>query len=129
MFLTLFGGIWAVVGGSVTVAFILTGQFGAQALIPLPFAVIGTALLSMGVVIGSRRAALYRNGTAVQAEVLAYEPTNMRVNRRRVHKVTFRFACPAGSITGSCSTVERFAPGSTAWVLYDPASPENAVIA
>lgn len=142
-FLLLFGGIWALVGGLLAVVLALVGRApwndvvlhgsqsfgGLAALIPLGGGVLGALLAGVGLVLGSRRRALYRDGTAAQARVLAVDPTNMRVNRQRVFRVTFTFSTPSGEVTTHDTSRVPPSPGATTWVVYDPARPERAVLA
>src|ERR1043165_5182069 len=72
-FLLLFGGIWGLVGSILTVAFSLTGG-------PLWNDLI-----------------LDRRAVAAQATPTSVDPTGMRVNNRRVFRVSYTFTDAAGA--------------------------------
>lgn len=103
--------------------------FGLAGLIPSAFGLLGTLIAAAGLVFRSRRRALYRDGTAVQARVLGSEPTGVRINRQRLHRVTFSFASPTGEVTASSLSRAPIPAGATVWALYDPAHPEKALLA
>lgn len=42
------------------------------------------------------------NGETAEAVVTGNEPTNMTVNDRRVHRISYRFAGPSGEVKGEC---------------------------
>lgn len=101
--------------------------FGLFALLPLSFAVVGGALFLRGLLAARRARAIYRDGTAVKARVVAIEATSSSQNRVRVMRMVYEFTGPTGTVTGTWKSVRLPAQGATIWVLYNPGQPERSV--
>jgi hypothetical protein len=103
--------------------------FGLGILIPLFFALVGGGVFFWGLAGRLRERALYRDGSAAQAQVTQVERTGARYNRRPVFRVHFIYQTPSGSHKAARTTVTPPVTGATIWVFYDPASPENVMMA
>lgn len=98
LFALLFGGIWMVTGGLITVVFMVVGGPPWNDWI------------------------LDRRGVEAQADVLSVTPTSSYVNRRPVRKLSLVFRDHAGAEqTGSVGTT--VGQGATVAIEYDPENP------
>lgn len=102
---------------------------GPWVFVPLGAGVLGSLLFAVAARSVARRKAIYREGVAAEAEVIAVAPTWLRDNGDRVYRVSLRFAAPGGEVTARCETTEALAPGARAWVIHDPAAPTRALLA
>jgi hypothetical protein len=103
--------------------------FGWFVLLPLAFALVGAAIVRAGLRRALRVRTTYVHGEAVRAQVTALAPTAMRVNGRRVMRVDYLFDALTGRVTGQGSSLAPPPVGATIWVLYQPSSPQQSVIA
>ena len=101
--------------------------FGLFALIPLGFAVVGGVLFLRGLLSARQTRALYRDGTAATARVVAIEATLSSQNYQRVSRMVYELAGPTGTVTGAWKTTRPAPQGSTIWVIYHPGQPERSV--
>jgi hypothetical protein len=100
--------------------------FGMLVLLPLAFAAVGGGLFLRSLLGARRMRAMYRDGTAVTARVVALEATGSRQNYQRVMRMVYEFTGPAGgAITGEWKTLRPAAQGATIWVIYDPGEPDR----
>jgi hypothetical protein len=100
--------------------------FGMLGLMPLAFALVGGILFVVGMRGARRMRALYRDGTAAEARVVAVEETNMRQNRVRVMRMDYELTGTPG-VRGSWKTTRPAAQGATIWVIHAPGQPELSV--
>lgn len=68
-----------------------TAMFPAMVWLVLLFPGAGAVLLLVGLGLGWRRVHLLQHGVMVRGHLVASRPTNMRVNKQRVHELTFRY--------------------------------------
>lgn len=96
---------------------------------PLPAAVrfvlllpaIGLAIVLFFVRLGLRRGAILRDGDLVLATLVSTEPTNLRVNRRPVWKLTYRYTDRAGvARTAVARSTRADVDGAAAPMLHLP---------
>lgn len=104
--------------------------FGLFVLIPLGMALVGAALLYVGMKRLRRFRGIYTNGEATVATVDSVQPTNMRVNNRTVLRVTYSFDSPIGRMSGSTTALKNPPTvGSELWVLFAVSDPTQNVAA
>jgi hypothetical protein len=108
-----------VAGGSASV-------FGMLVLMPLGFAAVGAVLFVIGLLGARRTRALYRDGTAAEAHVVAVEATGSRQNRAPVMRMVYELTGMPG-VRGSWKTTRPALQGRTIWVIYDPGQPELSI--
>lgn len=89
-----------------------THPFPAAARFVLLFPALGFALLAIGGVAGWRRARLLRDGELVLGERTAAAATNVRINRRQVHALTYRFVDARGAERTATARSHRFDPAA-----------------
>jgi uncharacterized protein (DUF58 family) len=101
-FLLLFGGIWGLIGTTLTIVLSLPGgpAIGLMVWLPLGFAVVGGLLFALGGRRAARLRAIYVSGRAALATVTGIESSLMRVNGRRVMRVEYTFDTPSGQTKG-----------------------------
>jgi hypothetical protein len=102
-------------------------RFGKAIFVPLGFVVAGLAFVVLGWCGARRDRALYRDGAAIEARVVAVTPTVMRLNRRRVMRVTYTFHQSKGVVHGTWKTTDPPTVESPLWVIYDPKHPERSM--
>ena len=100
--------------------------FGMLGLMPLAFAVVGASVFVVGLLRARRSRALYRDGSAAEARVVAVERTSMRQNRRPVMRMVYELTGTPG-VRGSWNTLRPAAEGATIWVIHDPGQPELSI--
>jgi hypothetical protein len=108
------------VGGSAS-------TFGLLVLLPLAFAVIGAVLFFRGLSSRRRAQALYRDGEAAEAVVVAVEATASTQNMMRVMRMDYEAQGPGPRVRGSWKTLTPAPVGAKIWILYDRADPERSV--
>ena len=94
MFLFLFGGIWAFVGGMITVVFLALGgeEFGPFIFIPLLFLIAGLVILGFGVRNVVKRREVRTKGNRYAAKIYSYvEDTSVVVNGHHTMNVVVHF--------------------------------------
>jgi hypothetical protein len=105
--------------------------FDPFAAIAAIFPLVGVLVMAGGIWSGLSAVNLLRDGVATRARLVAKEVSSVRVNRRRVVKMTFRFQDDSGV---EHTHVERTTPlvpitdDHEELLLYDPLRPERAVL-
>jgi len=105
--------------------------FGLFVLLPLAVALVGGAVLLVGLQRTLQLRALYVRGIAAAATVTGVSTSMMRVNDRPVLHVDYVFDAAARSECFGGRTTMRDAPavGDQLWILYDPNDPTRNVAA
>lgn len=94
---------------------------------------IGIAVALSGLRTFRRERRLWRDGTSADAEVTSVEETNVRVNRRQMWRVRYRFADASGSTHEGASgylgwdEVRDLRSGDRGSVRYDPRRPGESI--
>ena len=99
--------------------------FGPFILIPGFFAVSGVVLVVLALTRLTRLRAIYRDGEAAQAAVVAVESTSMRVNGRPMFRAKYEFRAGVETVSGSYLTPNPPNAGGELWVLYVPGAPSK----
>ena len=97
--------------------------FGPFILIPGFFGVSGVVMVVLALVRVTRLRAIYRDGEAAQASIVAVESTSMRVNGQPMFRVRYEFRAGVDTASGSSLTANPPAAGGALWVLYVPGAP------
>jgi len=143
-----FGGIFFTIGvGALVAASVLfltlrndpsTGStiwayLGAPLGVGTAFTLLGGAFIWRGLHQLRKEARLRESGTTTEATVSAVEPTNTRVNRRRLWRVRYSYEDMNGGLYAGDSgyltaeDAQSYGVGDRAFIRYDPASPSANV--
>lgn len=99
-------------------------------LLPFVFLAIGIVLIGVDVPRARRADALLRRGRRAEATLVASAPTSVVIMGRKLVRCTIEFDAADGRRQrAQVRTTQPPAPGSFAAVLYDPAAPQNLVLA
>jgi hypothetical protein len=105
--------------------------FGLAASFVALFPIVGVCLLLPGLRKGLKANRLMRQGRPALAEFVERVKTNMSVNNRAVHKLTYKYTADDGvvyPIEVKTHEVEAFCNNDYKRVLYDPGNPACAVM-
>lgn len=94
------------------------------------FPLLGLVMLVGGIFRARKNIRLLANGMLVYGEVTGKEPTNTKINNRRVYKIFFRFTVNGTPYTSTVRThkPERVLDEKKEPLLYNPDKPEEAVL-
>jgi hypothetical protein len=143
-----FGGIFLAIGLAALVvsAAILLGlrpgsapgrdtwsYLGGPLAVSAGFTVLGGILFGIGLRKVRREARILQVGTTTEATVSAVEPTNTRVNRRRLWCVRYSYEDMNGGLHAGDSgyltaeDAQSYRVGEQVFIRYDPASPATSI--
>jgi hypothetical protein len=129
----LVGGIFFCVGGPLTIGI-------ATAMVGIPFMLLGLALLgAAGAVVAWRyqialqTVRVLRDGEAATGQIAGTRQNfNVEVNGRNPWVITYQFRTAGRDYNGQVTTLNEpgpsVRPGSPAWVLYLPNTPEHSAL-
>lgn len=106
-------------------------QFGPRAAIVTIFPLIGFLILYFSTRSGIKRNYLLREGLLTTGKLVAIEPTNMTVNKRRVMELTFEFTDRSGrkcEAKAHSTDTSRLEDEPEEPLLYDPNDPTKAYL-
>jgi hypothetical protein len=95
------------------------------------FPLIGSLFIIKGVKQGIKANQLLENGRLEMGRLISKYPTNVRINKRAVYKMTFEFALPDQSkfqVTTKTHITELLENESQEPLLYEPNNPNNAIM-
>ncbi|HEX7150719.1 MAG TPA: DUF3592 domain-containing protein [Thermoanaerobaculia bacterium] len=105
--------------------------FGPFGLIAIVFPALGAIFLAVGAMKGGRRIALLQRGLLAEGKFVSSRPTNVKVNRQRVHELTFAFTARDGrryEMKTQTHDTARLRDDAREPLLYDPEDPAFAYL-
>ena len=107
------------------------GQFGAAVVFVLIFPLVGLGFMLPGLWSGIKANRLLVNGKEALGTLKSKVPTNVKVNKRTVYKLTFEFVAEDGYTYQAVAKSHRpeiLEDEAQEPLLYDPSDPRNAVM-
>jgi len=108
-----------------------TAMFPPWLLLICIFPVVGFCFLTAGFLRGRRAIRLLKEGLVARGALRSKEPTNTRINRRTVYKLTFAFQDELGQTHEAVARThepERLEDDAEEPLLYDPVHPSRATL-
>lgn len=105
--------------------------FGPVTLFVVIFPLIGVGILLFAIRLGIHRNRMLRDGLLATGKLQRKEPTNVRINRQTVYKLTFAFTARdgrRGEAVAKTHQPARLMDEAEEPLLYDPADPTTAFV-
>ena len=102
--------------------------FGLFALLPALGALAGLLVVALTLRGWARRRRIYRWGAVAVGRVVSVTDSNITVNGRRLLRIRYTFAGPAGPVEATVNNATAPPEGAEVSVLFDPDRPERNLL-